>query len=319
MSEENKNLSAEQAGIEPEPPEEFIDNSSSFMEEPGGENVPAPEQPLNDEPLNDLNDNMEVHHHTHPAHGKKNWKAYFWEFLMLFLAVFAGFLAENQREHYIEKLRAKQYAKSLIYDLKNDTVMVNRIIGQMKARTRDTDSLFKFLNNRPIGQIRNIDLFLLTVTDELYQPYTWNRATLEQIKNSGSLRYFSNDTIIHRITVYDAFTHHMDEDLNGDEEHFNRADEKRNQIVDLNYPQEIISALRTKTTRDSLMKTDFINEMDSKGLRLLTNSINDIKKYMNEKITLRKYLESRGERELPRLKKQAEELIILLKEEYHLK
>ena len=43
--------------------------------------------------------NMEVHHHAHdPAepHHKKNWKSYFWEFLMLFLAVFCGFLAEYQ-------------------------------------------------------------------------------------------------------------------------------------------------------------------------------------------------------------------------------
>jgi hypothetical protein len=29
---------------------------------------------------------------------KKNWKSYFKEFFMLFLAVFCGFLAENYRE-----------------------------------------------------------------------------------------------------------------------------------------------------------------------------------------------------------------------------
>ncbi len=45
---------------------------------------------------------MEVHHHTHAAHGKKTWKNYFWEFLMLFLAVFCGFLAEYQLENKIE-------------------------------------------------------------------------------------------------------------------------------------------------------------------------------------------------------------------------
>lgn len=45
---------------------------------------------------------MEVHHHTHHEHGKRNWKSYFWEFLMLFLAVFCGFLAEYQLEHTIE-------------------------------------------------------------------------------------------------------------------------------------------------------------------------------------------------------------------------
>jgi hypothetical protein len=53
---------------------------------------------------------MEVHHHAN--HGdKKNWKSYFWEFLMLFLAVTLGFFVENQREHYIEHVRAKDFQK----------------------------------------------------------------------------------------------------------------------------------------------------------------------------------------------------------------
>ena len=42
-------------------------------------------------------ENMEVHHHAHHE-GRKSWKSYFWEFLMLFLAVFCGFLAEYQLE-----------------------------------------------------------------------------------------------------------------------------------------------------------------------------------------------------------------------------
>lgn len=39
-------------------------------------------------------ENMEVHHHAQdPAtpHHKKKWESYFWEFLMLFLAVICGF------------------------------------------------------------------------------------------------------------------------------------------------------------------------------------------------------------------------------------
>ena len=73
--------------------------------------------------LQPSNPDMEVHHHAHdPAapHHKKNWKSYFWEFLMLFLAVFCGFLAEYQQEHKIEKEREKHYMQSLIADLKND-------------------------------------------------------------------------------------------------------------------------------------------------------------------------------------------------------
>ena len=49
---------------------------------------------------------MEVHAHTHSP--RKKWTHYFWEFLMLFLAVFCGFLAEYQLEHKIEKDRIKK-------------------------------------------------------------------------------------------------------------------------------------------------------------------------------------------------------------------
>ena len=61
---------------------------------------------------------MEVHARTHTE--RKKWTHYLWEFLMLFLAVFCGFLAENQREHMIEHKREKQYMKSLLEDLQND-------------------------------------------------------------------------------------------------------------------------------------------------------------------------------------------------------
>jgi hypothetical protein len=70
---------------------------------------------------------MEVHAHTHTAadpdshRGRKKWTHYFWEFLMLFLAVFCGFLAEYQLEHKIEKDRGKIYMKNLLEDLKTDT------------------------------------------------------------------------------------------------------------------------------------------------------------------------------------------------------
>jgi len=57
---------------------------------------------------------MEVHHHSHPAgddshRSRKKWTHYLWEFIMLFLAVFSGFLAEYQLEHQIEKERAEKY------------------------------------------------------------------------------------------------------------------------------------------------------------------------------------------------------------------
>jgi len=53
---------------------------------------------------------MEVHHHPHVE--KKNFKEYFLEFIMIFLAVTLGFFAENIREHYTEKNDARQYLES---------------------------------------------------------------------------------------------------------------------------------------------------------------------------------------------------------------
>ena len=72
---------------------------------------------------------MEVHAHTHTE--RKKWTHYLWEFLMLFLAVFCGFLAENQREHMVEHRREKEYMVSLVDDLKNDSAFLSLSINKL--------------------------------------------------------------------------------------------------------------------------------------------------------------------------------------------
>ena len=51
---------------------------------------------------------MEVHHHPDLHHQKKNYKEYFLEFLMIFLAVTLGFFAEGLRENISNHHREKQ-------------------------------------------------------------------------------------------------------------------------------------------------------------------------------------------------------------------
>jgi hypothetical protein len=60
---------------------------------------------------------------------------------MLFLAVFCGFLAENQREHYVEHQRAKEYAKTLIEDLAADTTEILDVIREDKIVLSCFDSI----------------------------------------------------------------------------------------------------------------------------------------------------------------------------------
>src|SRR6266513_63220 len=80
---------------------------------------------------------MEVHPHTHTE--RKKWHHYFWEFLMLFLAVTLGFFVEHQRE--------KQFMQSMLEDLKSDTAQFasNRI--SRDNRIKKIDSLIFLLGS----------------------------------------------------------------------------------------------------------------------------------------------------------------------------
>jgi hypothetical protein len=258
---------------------------------------------------------MEVHKHPHHVTHKKNWKEYLLEFLMIFLAVFLGFVAENVREHIVEKDRARQYAKSLISDLKNDTAMVNNHIQQITQSMNRIDTLRKYVYDKSLNQINNFDLIYKSNTGS-YNPYTWNRATLEQIKSSGSLRYFDNDSIIKKISAYDAFTTHMDYDYEVDYSQNNKMWAKIEQIVDMNYPNSFMIFFGSKY--DSIKNTTFYEEMRNLDKPLLTKDINDIKVLVNEALQLKTQIRIRGNFELPRLVNDASELIQLLKEEYHL-
>jgi hypothetical protein len=86
---------------------------------------------------------MEVHAHTHSA--RKKWTHYLWEFLMLFLAVFCGFLAENFREHLLEHQREKKYMISFVEDLETDTTELRKAIGKCDSVALYSDSVLMFL------------------------------------------------------------------------------------------------------------------------------------------------------------------------------
>ena len=77
---------------------------------------------------------MEVHAHSYTP--RKKWTHYLWEFLMLFLAVFCGFLAEYQLEHVIENQREKKYMQTLITDLVADTAILNRESSEKKKGSK---------------------------------------------------------------------------------------------------------------------------------------------------------------------------------------
>src|SRR5215510_13470651 len=94
---------------------------------------------------------MEVHAHTHTE--RKKFKHYLWEFLMLFLAVFAGFLAENQREHYVEHRWAKQFAQTLYDDIKHDTGAINFKKWEVEFTSLRIDTFIKLVQDHELKEL----------------------------------------------------------------------------------------------------------------------------------------------------------------------
>ncbi len=168
---------------------------------PAVEAIAEAEQPLTYNTLPETELAMEVHHHSHPSHGKKTWKVYFWEFLMLFLAVFCGFLAEYQLEHKIERDRETKFIQTFIEDMKIDTAAINANLLFRKNKAKQIDSLINFLSEQKIKGYES-DLYYLGRILVRTTRFQSNDRTVTQLKYSGSLRLIRNEDAADSIIAY---------------------------------------------------------------------------------------------------------------------
>ena len=142
---------------------------------------------------------MEVHHHTHKP---KNWKEHITEFLMLFLAVSLGFLAENIREGYVEKERAHDLAIALYTDIKNDEEKMRAFIDNRTGILNDVKILINDVEKNGL-KVKDQEQYRLFAETAYYWSYFEPKtANLDQIINSGSLRYFKKKGVIESISRY---------------------------------------------------------------------------------------------------------------------
>jgi hypothetical protein len=246
---------------------------------------------------------MEVHAHTHTP--RKKWTHYFWEFLMLFLAVFCGFLAENQREHMIEHQREKQFIQSIIIDLSQDTVALNELIADYKQKGKDLDSLM-FLLNAPDIKENGAPIYIkgrLTPRMTYFNPID---RTILQMKNSGGFRLIRNDKASTSILNYYASFNFIDQVQNVNRQ---QAETYRNITLDIFDPLVFEAMLSDTTTNVKIEENNpALLSYDKKLLTRLTGAIH----YFNSS---RRTLGMNFYKQ----KRNADRLISLLKHEYHLK
>ncbi len=127
----------------------------------------------------------------------RNWRKYAFEFIMLFLAVFLGFVAENARENFAETEQAKELAKSFYEELKNDSVTVATKLQGRIRKEKAIEYMVSFLKDSSLNSTsKSLSVnFIWAITARTPIIFTPRTVVLEQLKSSGSLRYFKNQEL----------------------------------------------------------------------------------------------------------------------------
>jgi len=153
---------------------------------------------------------MEVHAHSHTA--RKKWTHYFWEFLMLFLAVSLGFYAENTREVILHKKEVKTQLSSMLSDLQSDISLFDSVTTRNSHGAQMADSLVELLHS-DIANTTEIYFAARTVTANVGYYYV-NSKSFDQLKAAGLLRYIKNKDLLDSIGTYYASVQWLDNQLN---------------------------------------------------------------------------------------------------------
>ena len=256
---------------------------------------------------------MDVHHHTHTPDSyreRKKWTHYFWEFLMLFLAVFCGFLAENFREQQVEHHREKQYMKSMIEDLASDTASLTSTIIRTAALEKGFDSLKNYLYD-----IENIEkntsiIYRQNATYTRNVLLSLNDQTSTQLRNSGGMRLIKNKDVANAIARYWKNSVILENTV----DNFNAFIAEKTKSEDIIFNRKFYKMLARVDSSTTLSIYS-----DNIEARLMTSDKNLLISYANYTDRLQKFIEQYITPQVNGKKSRAAVLMDLIKKEYHLK
>jgi hypothetical protein len=144
---------------------------------------------------------MEVHKHPHAISHKKKWIEYLLEFLMLFLAVTLGFIAENIREHATEKANARKYLTSYHDELLQQQKLYGEYkrLYQQKVLIADTIKNI-YYNGEENDKLDVLKRLLIPGITLIEIPFS--TSSYDQMVNSGALRYIHDIALRDSMAVY---------------------------------------------------------------------------------------------------------------------
>ena len=131
---------------------------------------------------------------------KKKWYVYFIDFIMLFVAVTLGFLAENVRDQQTDKNREISYLKNVHEDLLVDINKFELVISSNNLRLLMLDSLHMEIN-KASPDLPSLYYYIRNLA--LRTTFESSHLGLDQIKASGGFRLIQNAKIIAGIQDYE--------------------------------------------------------------------------------------------------------------------
>jgi hypothetical protein len=139
---------------------------------------------------------------TFVVHHNKKLKDYLFEFLMLFLAVTAGFFVDNMRENLVERTREKEFIHSMAEDLKGDIHQIDSLLAYRLTKQQMMDSMLFILASPNLDQYGNQLYYYARVLPRITKIYS-NDGTITQLKNAGNLRLIRSIATRESIMEYD--------------------------------------------------------------------------------------------------------------------
>jgi hypothetical protein len=127
---------------------------------------------------------------------------YFFEFFMMFLALYMGFLADNLRERQAEKKQERVFMQNMLEDLMADIVLCNNYAKNNLVVSELIDTLVQLIKSPERKQhITKLAYTARMILPQFKQLFLTER-TYEQMKSSGTLRLISKQQVANSISYY---------------------------------------------------------------------------------------------------------------------
>lgn len=256
---------------------------------------------------------MEVHHHSHTP--RRKWAHYFWEFLMLFLAVFCGFLAEYQLEHKIERDRAKQYILSFYEDLVSDTARLNEMLLYDEDKITALSRLKTCYDSISLNPLSAECMRKLILHSRANKAFAITDRTITQLANAGGFRLMNKEDADSVLSYINRFKEYQDFQNTIFQESQDNVRNTTNELVDFNSARSLLQLpMPTTGTISSNISPDMIVH----GPLLFSTDRFLVNKWFNQ-LSVYLRITRRQHQQLADIKEKAKELITYFNWKYHFK